>query len=227
MRGIENIGRIFSSPGKVAQSIAEQADWKTPVIVIVLASIILTLAMLPYQAEARREMLEKYAKDSGREIDIEEALNPTVGRSVSAVVGAVIATMLFVVAGAAVLNGASMLAGGKTGFSRMLAFFSYAMVIPAAGNLIKIPLIMLKKSYDVRLSLGAFFPSVRAESSGGILLGSTDLFSIWALVATVIGFGVLTQMGGRKSAAIVIALYVVLVLILLGFGLLAATVMGR
>jgi hypothetical protein len=109
----------------------------------------------------------------------------------------------------------------------MFSFFSYVMVIPAVGNLIKIPLILLKKSYDVRLSLGAFFPAVRAESPAGILLGSTDLFSIWAVAATVIGFGVLTQLGGRKSAAIVIGLYAAFVLILLGLGMLAAAVTGK
>lgn len=227
MTGIGNMGLIFSGPGRVAASVSERPDWKTPVAVIIVASIIMTLAVLPYQTEARREMLEKYSKETGRDIDIDAALKPTVGGSISAAVGAVIATMLFVVAGAAILNGASMLAGGKAGFVRMFAFFSYAMIIPAAGNLIKIPLMVLKKTYDVRLSLAAFFPSVRTESSAGILLGSTDLFSIWVLVATIIGFGVLTQLGSKKSAAIVIALYVILVLILLGFGVLAARVMGR
>lgn len=227
MKGIENVGRIFSSPGRVAQSIAERPDWRTPVVVIVLASIVMTLAMLPYQGEARREMLEKYAKDTGREIDIEDALKPTVGRSIGAVVGLLFLTGVFLVVGAAVLNGLSMLSGGKPGFGRMFAFFSYAMVIPAVGGLIKIPLVVLKKDPDVRLSLGAFFPSIQAQSSGGILLSSTDIFSIWALAASVIGFGVLTGLSRRKSAAIVIGLYVVLVMIWVVMGLATARLMGR
>lgn len=227
MTSIGNVGLVFSSPGRVAQRVAERPDWKTPVMVIILASIILTLAMLPYHAEAQREMLEKYRKETGREIDVESALRPTVGKRIGAIVVTLIATGLFVVVGAAILNGVSLLVGGRAGFVRMFAFFSYAMIIPAAGGLIKIPLVMLKGSYDVRLSLAAFFPSVRAESYAGILLGSTDLFSIWAVVATAIGFNVLAQLGMKKSAVIVIALYAVFVLILLGFGLLAAGVTGR
>lgn len=220
MANLSNVGLIFTAPAKVARSVAERPEWKVPLLVLILLSVVFTYALHPYQAEYQREMLEKYSRDTGREIDIDAVTRPSAGKTIAGLVGAVVVTLVFTLAAAAILNGIAMLVGGTAGFVKMFSFFAYAMIIVAAGNLVRIPLIMAKKSMDVRLSLAAFAPNVRLESPAGLLLGSTDIFSLWCLVASVIGFSALTGLGTKKSAAIVVALYVVLVLVQIGASLL-------
>jgi hypothetical protein len=95
----------------------------------------------------------------------------------------------------------------------MLAFYAYASVIGAMGGIIKMPLVLAKESIDVRTSIAAFFPSVPFDSPVGVLLSNFDIFSIWTVVVVVIGYHVLTGIGIKKSAAIVVALWGVVVVV--------------
>ncbi|MFZ1947654.1 MAG: Yip1 family protein [bacterium] len=225
MRGLRNVWLVFTSPGAVARDVADRPDWKTPLAVLILASVVFTLAMYSYQMEYQREVLERWQKETGTQIDIDSAVKPSTGRQVGSAVGGALAVALFTLVGAAVLNGVAMLAGGVAGFRKMFAFFAYALVIASAGNLLKIPLAIAKKSVDVRMSLAAFAPGLRLESPTAILLNSTDVFVVWSLVATVIGFAALTQLSTKKSAVIVVVMYAAFVLLEVGATALGARAM--
>lgn len=227
MAGIRNVGLVFSSPSKVARSISDRSDWKTPLAVVVLVMVVFTLVIYPYQAAYQRQMLEKLQKDTGREMDLDQLTKPTLAKRVFGVVGIAVATVLFAVIAGAVLNGISMLVGKSAGFARTLSLVSYGMIVAVAGSVVKIPLIVAKKSMDVRLSLAAFFPAVRIESPAGILLNSTDVFALWGVAVMAIGFAVLAQVGIKKSIAVVGGLYVVFVLLQVGLGVLMTAATGR
>ena len=227
MAGIRNVGLVFSSPSKVARSISDRSDWKTPLAVVVLVMVVFTLVIYPYQAAYQRQMLEKLQKDTGREMDLDQLTKPTLAKRMFGVVGIAVATVLFAVIAGAVLNGISMLVGKSAGFARTLSLVSYGMIVAVAGSVVKIPLIVAKKSMDVRLSLAAFFPAVRIESPAGILLNSTDVFALWGVAVMAIGFAVLAQVGIKKSIAVVGGLYVVFVLLQVGLGVLMTAATGR
>jgi hypothetical protein len=127
---------------------------------------------------------------------------------------------------AAVLKGAASVAGGQVGFRKMFAFMSYSSVIMALGSLIKVPLVLAKGSIDVRTSLAVFAPSLDLRSPAAVLLSSFDIFSIWQVVALCFGFGVLSGFGIKKSAGIVVGLWVVLLLIRIGFSMLTGLAGG-
>jgi len=112
------------------------------------------------------------------------------------------------------------------GFRRMFAFVSYSTVILALGGLIKIPLVLAKGSIDVRTSLAVLAPSVDLRSPVVVVLGSFDIFSIWQVVALCFGFGVLSGFGTKKSAGIVVGLWVILVVLRVGLSLLPGLVGG-
>jgi len=227
MTGIERVGLVFSSPSKLARSLEERSDWKTPVAILVLAMVAFTLVVFPYQVEYQRQMIEKISKDTGRDFDVEQMLRPTLAKRIFGVVGAVVTTILFAVIAGAILNGVAMLMGKSPGFARMFSLVSYGMIVTMAGNIVKIPLIIAKKSLDVRLSLAAFFPGVSLESPAGILLNSTDIFALWGVAVIAIGFGILGQLGIRKSVATVVAFYIVFVLLQLAASTLMTAATGR
>jgi hypothetical protein len=54
------------------------------------------------------------------------------------------------------------------------------------------------------------------------LLSSFDLFTIWTLILFIIGFSTLSRLSRGKSAAIVISLWLVTVVVKLGFAALGA-----
>jgi hypothetical protein len=225
MKGLRNVWLVFTNPGAVARNIADRPDWIIPLVVVILASVVFTLVMYPYQMEYQRGVLERWQKETGTQIDIDSAVRLSTGRQVGSAVGGALAVVLFTLVGAAVLNGVAMLVGGAAGFKKMFAIFAYAIVIASAGNLAKIPLAIAKKSVDVRISLAAFAPGLRLESPAAILLNSTDVFAVWSLVATVIGFATLTQSSTRKSTARVVILYAAFVLLEVGATALGARAM--
>jgi hypothetical protein len=112
------------------------------------------------------------------------------------------------------------------GFRRMFAFVSYSTVISAFGSLVKVPLVLVKGSIDVRTSLAAFAPSLDLRSPPAVLLSSFDIFSIWQVVALCFGFSVLSGFSIKKSSVIVIGLWAILLVIKIGLSLLPGLVGG-
>jgi hypothetical protein len=227
MSSIGNVGRIFSSPSGVALDIASTPDWKVPLVVVILLTVIFTAVLYPFQLEYQRDMLEKFQKETGREMDIDALTRPSMAKRVTGLVGAAVMVSLFVLVASAILNGVAMLVGGSSGFTKMFSLLAYTMIIASAGNLVKVPLVMAKGSIDAaRLSLAAFAPGLRLESAAGLALSSTDVFAVWTVVATVIGFGALTGLGNKKSAVIVVGFYALFVLLQIGMALLTARAMA-
>jgi hypothetical protein len=124
------------------------------------------------------------------------------------------------------LNGVAKLAGGSVGFKRMFAWMAGVGMISALGMVVKLPIVLAKGSIDVRTSLALLAPAVGVQTPLGVLLNSFDIFSIWAVVATVIGFAVLTGFNNKKSGYIVVGLWLLYVLILVGVTALSASLMG-
>jgi len=58
------------------------------------------------------------------------------------------------------------------------------------------------------------------------LLNSADIFSIWMVVATVMGFKVITGLSARKSVAIVVGLYALYVALKVIGALVSSRIMG-
>jgi hypothetical protein len=127
---------------------------------------------------------------------------------------------------AAVLNGMASLLGKPIGFRKMFAFYVYAGVIGVAGILVKMPLVFAKESIDVRTSVAAFAPGVALESPLGTALNMLDVFSIWVLVATCIGYNTLSGLGTKKSVSVVVGLYVLWMLISVGLAVMRSNLMS-
>ncbi len=227
MDGSAGVFQVFTSPSTAARGIAERPGWLVPLIIVLAVIFIFGFVTYEYQAEPQREMLEKIQSERGVETDINARLAPTLAnRAKSGVWIALGIGILLVLIPALVLNGVARVAGTNVGFKRMFAWMSAAGLILALGMIIKLPIIIAKGSIDVRTSLAMLAPSVGIQTPLGVLLNSFDIFSIWAVVATVIGFAVLTGFNNKKSALIVVGLWLVYVLIHVGSTALMSGLMG-
>jgi hypothetical protein len=214
MSRIRNLGLVFTSPGTVARSVAEDPHWLIPFVVVLAAILVVSLSTLEYQQrEAQAAMMER-VRDTGTDTDDMPDVSGFMGVFMPVIAVGGLAVMILLAS--AILNGIASLAGGRIGFRKMLAYYSYASVITVVGSLIKVPLILAKGSMDVRISAAAFAPSVSLHDPLGAFLNWFDVFSIWMLVALTIGYGVLAGFKTKKSALIVFGLWGVVVALSVG-----------
>jgi len=227
MNGSGSVFQVFTSPSSAARGIAERPGWLLPLIIVLVASFLFGFITYKYQVESQREMLERIQSERGVEIDIDARLAPTpVKKILAGVQTALFLAIFLILVPAAVLNGVAKVAGANVGFKRMFAWMAAVGLISVLGMLIKMPIAFAKGSIDVRTSLALLAPSVGIQTPLGVLLNSFDIFSIWAVVAAVIGFAVLTGFDNKKSGFIVGGLWLLYVLILVGVTALSTSLMG-
>lgn len=227
MSRMANLGLIFTSPGTAARNLREDPHWLTPFLIVLVVCFVTGFVTHQYQAEQQREFLERLNEERGAEIDIDAQLESTTTRRVvSGATAAAFILAFLVVIPALILNGLAKVAGGESGFRRMLALLSLGNLIVALGMLVRLPIVFAKGSIDVRTSAAMFAPSVDLQSPLGTFLNYFDVFSIWGLIAVCIGFSVLTALTIKKSAAIVIGLWLVGLALVVGSAVVRTRLMG-
>ncbi len=201
---------IFSSPGNAMTAVRERPMWFQVSLVTVLTlglfSALTAHIAGPEQLEVMRDTrFGSMLTDEQFQEQYNESLDPsTVKRAISgatAGIGVWVFSLLF----GLVLLLASKLSGGQATFAQVQGVNFWAGVINALGYLLKIPLVMAKDSVmEASFSLAAFMPEVDVTSGMYVFLTTfTDIFVIWSLVVTIIGFMKVNDFGGGKAAAVV------------------------
>ncbi|HVP58016.1 MAG TPA: YIP1 family protein [bacterium] len=227
MGKLSNVWEIFYRPSAVAASVGERPAWVLPVVLILVISFVTAYCTYPYYVEYANQLRAKIAAHIGRELDQRSLLQLTLAKRIQHGVTASIAlVVIFVLIGSAIFHGVALVAGGKSRFSRLFCYFAYAWLIPSVGGLAKLPLVVAKKSIDVRSSLAALTPGVAFGSPLYVVLNSVDAFYIWMIAAMIIGFSALTGLGSKKSTVIVVGLYVLFVVLSLGTTLISKRFTG-
>ncbi len=227
MGKVSNVASVFTSPGVVAREIAETPHWILPFVIVLAVTFVTSVVTHQYQVEYQRPAVEKVLRDAGRdEEEIASRFESTPGRKLTGGLAAVAFVVVFLMLiPAAILNGVSTIAGEKAGFRRTFSLLTHASLIVALGQIVRLPLILVKGSFDVRTSVAAFARSVAVESPLGTLLNSLDIFSVWMLVAVCVGFAVLAGVSIKKSTAIVVGLWAAGIALLVGLAFLRSMVM--
>jgi hypothetical protein len=226
MKRLANLGLILTSPTAVGRNVIEDPHWVLPLVVVLAISFIATVTTYEYQVQFQREHMAEIIRERNPDADIDSIFESTTrGRMLAGVAAAVLGGVMILVS-SAVLKGVASVAGGQVAFRKMFSFAAYSTVISALGSLVKIPLVFLKGSVDVRTSLAAFAPSLELRSTLAVFLSSFDIFTIWQVVALCFGYSVLSGLGLKKSSVIVVGLWVVLIVIRLGLSMLSGLAGG-
>lgn len=221
MRGTQNIGSIFYSPDRVARSVSEEPNWLIPFLIFFAIIIIASYVTMDYQMESR---LYEQVKDT--QVDLSFLKSPA-KRLIFSVFPAVSSLILVILIPAAVLNGVASIVANPIGFRRMFAFMCHVALIIGAGSVVQLLMMKAKGSFDVRLSPAAFFPNLHPGSSLMTLLSSFDIFSIWAVVAAIIGYKELARVTMRRAILIVLSLWFIAIAILVGLSSLRGSLGAR
>jgi hypothetical protein len=220
----ERAAGVLFTPAETFGAIARRPDILGPLLLLLAVSVVTTILIVPRMDfdEAFRQQMAQ----SGREMspaDEERALR---------FAGAVGKTMayfgpLWSIAFYAIIAGILLFAfrfmGGEGTFKQAFSATLYSWIPMTLFTIILTIVVLVRGTLDpttmataVKSNL-AFLVDPVEQRVLFALLGSLDIFTIWTLILLTFGFSSLSKMSRATSAAIVVSLWVITVVLRVGW----------
>jgi len=188
----------------------DRSQWWLPLIVVILVSIAVTAytvpnIVMPEQAKLIREAVMERggtAEQAEQAIRMSGAFGLPMG-----IVSAALGTFIFVLVAAGILHLLTRAIGGKGTFRHSRAVFSYALLVSALASLIKLPLIIARKTLFVETGPTLFFRNLEPSDRLYRFLSGFDIFTLWLVAILVVGYAVAYRLPARKAAIVVVGLW--------------------
>lgn len=230
----QRIAGVLFAPADTFRDIARKPDVLVPLAILVILGFISAAILVPrMDFEA---MMQEQMAQSGRQMsdaDLERAAR--MGAAFGKVMA--FASPIFGIAVWAIIAGVLLLAhrllGGEGNFKQAFSTTIYAW-IPTAISGIVLTIVAAAKGEVNPATMNtlvksnpAFLVDMKDNPILFALLSSLDLFTIWTLILLIVGFSTLSRVSRAKSAAIVVSLWLVTVVVKLGFAALGAAGMKK
>jgi hypothetical protein len=217
----QRITGVFFSPGETFASIARRPDMTVPLVLIILATILISIVIflrVDYTAGVADNMPPNA---TAQQIEA--------GTKMAAMFGKIFtfAAPFFAVLGitivAAILLLAFRLMGGEGTFQQAFSVVTYASMPSVVKSIITAIIVLLRPGLGIQeletvvRSGPAFLVEQKVHPVLFSFLGSLDLFTIWFVVLLIIGFAAVSQFSRAKSAAIILTLWAIAIVVKLGF----------
>jgi hypothetical protein len=209
---------VLTSPRETFESVAAHPKWFG--MLVLTTAIVAIFTTLPMTTDAGKEaLLEQQVSQMeafGMQVGDQQyeamrrqgrfAPYTTAGGIVvfAPIMALIISGILFAVFNAAM--------GGNASFKQVLAVVVHAGAISAAGTLFTGPLNYFRGSVSSATNLGVLLPMLDEKSFLGRLLGLTDLFIIWWILALAIGLAVLYRRRTQPIATALLGVYAIIAL---------------
>jgi hypothetical protein len=202
------ISGVFLEPGSTFSSIAASVDrphpkepgrtkdmskWWLPLLISIVIAVGISLYTVPtyvapMQADAIREAV---MQRGGSEADVEQAIAMSGAMLIPmSIVGVVVVTFIILFVSAGIAHLLMKMVGGKGLFRHSRAVVAWSLLVPALGSLIKLPLMIVRKSMIVETSPTLFIPKLEPSDRLFKFLSSFDIFTIWWMIVLLIGLSV-------------------------------------
>lgn len=215
--------RIFYAPGETFAAVRRQQswlDWFVPTILVVLATLASTSYTMPIIMEVQQEAMQEQLKNmpAGAPDMAETMQNFTTIGTIVGIPFSIFILLFFM--GLILFLVARFALGGEVTYSQMLAVVAYTSLIGIVHVAVVTPLVLHKKEIIVYTGLGLLVPADMLKTYVGQLIAAVDLFMFWRVCLTAIGIAVIGNMPTRKAAIGIFALWIIMIFIQAGFGLL-------
>jgi len=217
---------IFFEPSKTFAALNRTPSWLFPVIVLIVIVMISSVIVTPFRVQEARDQIDQNPRLSAQQkeeiIDrMDDQQDKPVMKLLSYVIGPIVGVLLFVIAiAAACYFGGNVILGGETSFKKVLAVSCWSGLVAIPASIVKMPLMMVKKTSQIHTSLAAIMPSGSDESLIFKILSHTDIFTIWQIWLIALGLAIIYKFSTKKTATMVVGLYIVYVIIAVGFSML-------
>ena len=217
-------------------AVAHTRYWWVPLLMILASLIVLTVVSAPHAVQMAAEQLEaQLSRLNLSEEQMQQASGymrePDQTRLIlTGVGGGLVALILGWVVWATVLHFSALTLGGESVFSGMFSIVAWGAVPVVLRNLTQAIYTGVTGGMIVNGGLAGLVATGDTLTDSAnvwwVVLSSIDLFLLWHLLLTTVGFGVVSGFARRKSALTVVIWWVVfkglgLIPVLLGRGLMS------
>ena len=186
---------VFLSPGETFEDIARRPTILAPLLLLFVVQATVTYLVTPAQGQdaalftENSSLLQRLSEEQRAQI-IEDQRNPSSTTRMVTAVAAPVVILVFMLIFALLYWGVGNLLGGQPTFKKVLSMLLFASMIGlVAGSLIKLPLVLSKNTLaGVTFGPAMFMPDLAITSARYRLFAIFDLFALWGVVVTGIGF---------------------------------------
>ena len=228
----QRIAGVLFAPAETFQDIARKPNIIAPLVIILAIGYLTTVLAMPHldfdaMVAQQTEMMKKQNPNMS-ESDMERVGRMTkAAAKVMGFIGPLLAALWYVIVAAALLL-AVRLMGGEGNFAQAFSATLYAWFPLILFGIIATVVMIARGSVDptqmatIVKSNPAFLVDMKEQPLLFALLSSIDIFTIWTIVLLIFGFSAVSRLSRAKTAAIVIALWVVMLVIKVGFAAIGA-----
>ncbi|MBN1895072.1 YIP1 family protein [bacterium] len=221
MSALGRLTGIFTSPKQVFQSIDRKPTWLVPFLVTCIVAVALQFLLMDIGMKdqlARYEAQDLPAEQMER---IEQGMQGPM-KYISLPFIPIGTLVVWLVVGGLLLLGSNSILGGNATFKKMFSLVAWTSLIGILGGILKSILIYMKgTTRGVTTSLATLLPTPELGETPSILyrlLSKLDLFTIWQLALWVIGLSVINKFDNKKSASLVIGLWIIWIILSVALG---------
>ena len=226
---ISRFWRVFVEPAKLFPTLNRKTDWIIPFVVVAVLGGIMGFMTRPIYTRELMPMalqnIEKYRQQMGEEqfnrvkAEIEKGFNEAMANPFKwyyFLIWFLYPLVIFGVISALGLIAGNFLFGGKANFWIIVNVVAYAALVGLLGDLVRSALVLSKDSISVYTGLGLLKP-IDDGSFLFYLIRQIDAFTIWRIIVTAIGLGVVYNMKPKKFGYVLLSVWLIfIVLVSLG-----------
>jgi hypothetical protein len=232
----QRIAGVFFAPVETFADIARKPDILIPLLVILVIGFVSTFLIMPHldwdaMLAQQQEMVKKQNPNvSDADLAQMGKFTKVLGKAMGYISPLLVIIGYLIIA--LVIWGACRLMGGQGDFKQAFSATLYAHFPRVVLGIIAGVVVMARGMVDpstmatVVKSSPAFLADMKEQPVLFTLLGSLEIFQIWTIILLIIGFAMLSKLSKAKTAAIIISLWVITVVVKLGFAALGAARMN-
>ena len=218
---IGKIAGIFTSPSEAFESIDQKPSWAGPFIIGLVVFFIFQFFTLDIQVADRIAMMEARGM-TAEQLDVVKGQMEGPAKYAGFIVGPIMMLVIWAILSGIYMFVGNTVMGGESKFKNVFAVVAWSSLIGTISLLLRTFLVISKgTNQGVVTSLAILLPTPGlAEGPSALyrLLNQFDVFTIWSLFVTIIGFSVVFKFTTKKSATFVIVLWAIYVILAVALG---------
>ncbi len=220
------IVKVFTQPSEAFKHLTKKIDWLVPFIIIAVLGTVMGHFLQPMYIRDMTPVImrnmEKYRAMMSEQQYNQVVENIEKQRAEAAegkfkwqtpVFGTVIPFIFLIVISTVCLLAGNFIFGGKSGFWIVMNVVAFAALIGLLGDVVRFLLALAKDSVWVYTGLGILKPT----DDGSFLfylMRQVDLFTVWRIIITCVGLGVIYKMKPSRFAFVLFPIWIVFICII-------------
>ncbi len=225
---ISRIMMLFSEPSKLFGTLTGKTAWLIPLIIVGILGTAIYYQTRPIYAEGMEassmEMLQAFEErmPADRYAQMVEDVTKQFDEArenkflwYSPLISTGVPLLLWIIIASVGMLSGNFIFGGKAGFWTIVNVVAWAALIGFLGDIVRTIMMVLKDSMFVYTGLGLLTP-VNDGSFLYYLFRQIDLFSVWRIIVTGIGLGIVYQMKPKKFVIVLLIIWIIFISLVAG-----------